>query len=290
MLRKLALLLIPLAVFAAACGSDDDSGDDPTPAPSATSAADSTGSPPGADADEPTAIVIATPDLGGAPIDMGDEGSDPGSIISAINPLSFLSGVDSGSASDGASPELAARLLSSGDLPAGYLPMGDFSMNFPMTAGSSMEMAMSWFASGDIVNTGQLGSMVISAAIIVPPEARSEMDIDELTNMTDEELQEEIAASGAMGMGITDVHILDASGLGEGGAGIHMEMDLAQMGDAFGSPPVGMPAELGTDMYMFFEGDYMQMVMVMYPVSEGSDVDARSLAEVLDNRSSGPSA
>jgi len=126
----------------------------------------------------------------------------------------------------------------------------------------------------------------MSAAILLSPEARAEIGEDSLQaleDLSDADLEEIRAASGGMGFTITDLHLLDASGLGEGGAGIHMTMDLGSMGSPFGASE-GAPPGLATDMFMFFEGDYMRMVMVMHPSTTSSGVDARALADALDNR------
>jgi hypothetical protein len=289
MLRKLALFLLPLAIFAAACGSDEDTSPDggdtpqPTATAAATEAATETASPP---ASEPTAIVINTPNLSGGYNDGG--GSSSAGLFGALNPLELLNGIDAGTATDGVSPELAAMLLNEGDLPSGFVPMGDFSMSIPTSQYGTMDMSMNMFASGDIMTTGELGSMVISAAILVPPEARDEMGIgslDDLQDLSDEDLDDILNGASMFGVSFNDLHVLDGSGLGDGGAGIHMEMDFSGMADAFGGGMTeGMPAGLAFDMYMFFEGDYMQMVMVMSPTGVSSGVDARHLADVLDAR------
>jgi hypothetical protein len=156
-----------------------------------------------------------------------------------------------------------------------------------------MQMAMSMFTSGDVLTSGQLGSMVWSAAVLLPPEALAEMGLDDLdgfAGLSEEELRAAMAGSEAMGVTISDLRILDASGLGEGGAGLHMAMDFGEMMSMFGAPPdAGAPGGLAFDTYMFVDGDYMYMVMAMYPLGSLSGVDARELAEVLDSRT-GPVA
>jgi hypothetical protein len=297
MLRKLALLLIPLAVLAAACGgnSKDNSPSDTTLKATATAAAGATGEPTSAPTSvrtNPTPIVIATPDLGSSPIDLGGgdhNGANSTDLINAINPLGLLSGIDHATATDGVSPQLAAQLLSASDLPSGFMSMGDYSMSIPTGAGT-MDMSMNMFASGDIASTGEMGTMVMSAAILLSPEARAEIgqeSLDALENLSDADLEAIRAGSAGLGFAITDLHLLDASGLGEGGAGIHMAMDFSGMMDAFGGMPEGespLAGGIAMDMYMFFEGDYMHMVMVMYPTGSSSGVDARALADVLDSR------
>jgi hypothetical protein len=238
---------------------------------------------------EATPVVIATPGLGDASIDFGGDLTDPGLLINSVNPFALLQNFDgaSGFSSD-IDPSLKNDLLAAGDLPQGFLSMGEFSFAMPSEYGE-MQMAANIFTSADAMSTGELGTMVMSAAIIVPPEAMAEFDaggLDELQNLSDEDLA--AAMGGVEGFGglFTELSVLDGSGLGEGGAGIHMVMDMSSLGTMFGAPAAAeTPASIGIDMYMFIEGGRMHMAIVMYPGDASPGVDARQLANVLDSRS-----
>jgi hypothetical protein len=88
--------------------------------------------------------------------------------------------------------------------------------------------------------------------------------------------------------------VLDASGLGEGGLGLHMvmSMDLQALAEGFGAEmDEAMPSEadflkegIAFDMYVFLRGDHMLMVMSMWPGDGPAPVDAHDLAEVMDGR------
>lgn len=278
MLRKLALLLIPLAVLAAACGSDADSDSptDATPQATATESAEPTSAATG-----PTPVVIATQDFGGA-----------GNVLSAVNPFELLDNFDGAASFDAdVDPALKNELLAASDLPSGFLSMGEFTFAAPSEYGE-MQMAANVFASGDITSTGELGTMVMSASIVIPPGAMDEFGaatLDEIRNLSEEDLASALGGAGIYGALFSDLRVLDGSGLGDGGVGIHMVMDLGSLAGAFGAPADGAPAEMAMDMFMFVKGDRMHMTFVMYPDGGSPGVDARHLADVLDGRTSGSS-
>ena len=287
MLRKLALLLIPLAVVAAACGGDDkdSSSTDTTPQATATEAAEPT-SVPTSDV-EPTPVVIATQDFGDAPIDFGGASS----VLSSVNPFQLLDSFDGASSfSSDVDPALKNELLAASDLPSGFLPMGEFTFAAPSEYGE-MQMAANVFASGDITSTGELGTMVMSASIVVPPDAMDEFAgaLDEIRNLPEEDLASAFGDARGFGTLFSDLRVLDGSGLGDGGAGIHMVMDFGSLAGMFGAPADGVPALMAMDMFMFVTGDRMHMTFVMYPGGVSPAVDARHLADVLDSRTSGSS-
>jgi len=279
MLRKLALLLLPLTIFAAACGGSDKNGASSatlTPGATATPAyatSEPTTSAPATKG--PTPIVIATPNLGGAD-----------SILSAVNPLQLLGGFQSGGLSQTVDPQLESRLLVATDLPSGFMSLGSFGFNVPSASGP-MQMAANMFTSGD-PTSGDMGPMVMSAAIALPPDAAAQLR--SLPSLSDADLDQLRSATSELGVQVSDLRVLDASGLGESGAGMHMVMDLSGLLDSFGAPAdVGNPFQGGIaiDMYMFVQRDHMYMAMLMWPASGSSGVDARHLADLLDSRTGG---
>ncbi|MCH8850830.1 MAG: hypothetical protein IIC89_08405, partial [Chloroflexi bacterium] len=117
----------------------------------------------------------------------------------------------------------------------------------------------------------------------LPPEAMG--DLQELIGFTDADLAEIQDASDAFGMEFASLEILDADGLGEGGFGMHMEIDFGAFFSAFGAPEDDeMPAGIAMDMYAFAVGDRVLMVMVMWPIGEPPGADGRSLAEIMASR------
>jgi hypothetical protein len=281
MLRKLALLLLPLTIFAAACGGSDKNSRDASSAtltPGATATPTYGMSEPTTSAPAtkgPTPIVIATPNLGGAD-----------SVLSAFNPLQLLDGIESGSVLQTVNPQLESSLLVASDLPSGFMSLGTFGFDIPSASGP-MQMAANMFASGD-PTSGDMGPMVMSAAVALPPDAAAQLR--SLPSLSDADLDQLRATTSELGVQVSDLRVLGASGLGESGAGMHMVMDLSGLLDSFGAPAdVGNPFQGGIaiDMYMFVQGDHMYMAMVMWPASGSSGVDARHLADLLDSRTGG---
>ncbi len=140
--------------------------------------------------------------------------------------------------------------------------------------------------SGDLGSTdlGQ-GSMVMSAAVALPPEAVEELgDIDDLESLIGSDLDELEAEFGELGE-FAEFDILDASGLGDGGFGMHIEMDFGGLVAGFGVPDDELEsAGIAMDMYVFFQGEQMLMVVTMWPTGESSDIDAYELAQRMANK------
>jgi hypothetical protein len=283
-MRKSIVILGLLAVLLAACtsgGGDSSQGKNgDTQQPGLTAVA-------------PTAVPEATE----------ESTSDGGIFGGALSPLSLLTGsMFSGgdtqglpAASGAVDPALKAALLTADDLPDGYTEMLPGGMNFSFdTDQGSMSMAASMFAQGESADEFPQ-SMVMSAAVLASGDLLEE-SLGELQRYDDSaelerQMQEALGSSGNLfGISFKDLKVLDASGLGDGGLGLHMvmTMDLSQFGEEFGA---SMPPEadflkegLAFDMYVFARGDYLLMVMSMWPGSGQSPVDARDLAEVMDAR------
>ena len=297
MLHKLGLLLVPMLLVAAACGgdgnNDGDNSTDSTATPLATATANAPEATATIEAPESTAtpIVIATQDFGGGPIDLGGASN----VLSSVNPFRLLDSFDGASSfSTDVDPALKNELLAASDLPSGFLSMGEFTFAAPSEYGE-MQMAANIFASGDITSSGELGTMVMSASIAIPPGAMDEFGaetLDEIRNLSDEDLASALGGVEGFGAVFSDLRVLDGAGLGDGGVGMHMVMDFSGMMDAFGAPTDGAnPFEAGiaVDMYMFVQGDHLYMTMVMWPAGGASGVDARRLAGTLDARAGGGS-
>lgn len=265
MLRKLALILLPLALLAAACDGDDSKTDD-------------------GGQSNPTATV-AEPTIPADEADSGGDGDSPGAtLLGSLNPFELLGslGDQLPSASEGVDPSLKGPLLQAGDVPSDYAPLGEFAYSVPSELGE-LQMAASTFSSGDMASD-ELGRTVMSAVVALPPEALDEIgDPSELANMSEEDLAE-LEELEQMGLG--GVELLDASDLGDGGVGMHVEFDFSGLFGAFGAPEGDepMPAGIAMDMYMFLRGEHMLMVMVIWPAGESSGVDALDLAETMDAR------
>lgn len=274
MARFLALFLIPLALLlAAGCGNgDSDKDSDPTTEPVASATSGD-----GADSEatvEPTDVD-------------GSDSSASSDLLGSLSPFTLLSSVDASASTEAADPELAALLLSEGDLPDGFTSQGDFGQSVPTDEYGMLDMAANVFSTSE-PGANELGSVVMSAAVALSPEAKerisdfkpSDGDLDELTQ-----------GAGELGGLISDVRLLDADGLGDEGFGFHLVMDFGALMEAFtsafGTPEEGaedIPSAFSMDAYMFVDGDNMLMVMVM---SDGStDVDARELADVLNANAS----
>ena len=248
---------------------------------------------PGLTAVAPTAVPEAT----------AESTSDGGLFGGALSPLSLLTGsMFSGGETEGlsaasgeADPSLKAALLTLEDLPSGYAALGPGEMNFSYsTDQGGMSMMASMFAKGEATDEFP-ESMVMSAAVLASGDLLQQT-VDELQRYNDSaelerQMQEALGSSGNLfGIAFKDLRVLDASGLGDGGLGLHMvmTMDLSQLGEQFGT---SMPPEadflkdgIAFDMYVFARGDHMLMVMSMWPGSGQAPVDARALAEVMDGR------
>jgi hypothetical protein len=258
--KGLALLALSVALLtAAACGDNGDGNGDN-----------------GGDEPEPTAVEEATEETSA-----DDESGSGASLLGALNPFELLDTTD---ASPGAAdPDLAAALLDSGDLPGDYMSFGEFGMTVPSEFGD-IPMAANMFFSGDMQSEdlSDFNGMVMSAAMTLPPDAVSDADLEELAGLSEEDLADlESEFEGFEEFG--SFELLDASGLGDAGFGMHFDMDFAALFGAFGAPAEeDGPTGISADMYMFFQGDHAFMVMVMSPTGNDSGVDARDLAEELN--------
>jgi hypothetical protein len=291
-MRKSIVILGLLAVLLAGCtsgGGDSERKNGDTQQPGVTAVAPTT-------APEPTAVPEATPETT----------SDGGLFGGTLSPLSLLtgsmfSGGEAGAlpaASGEADPSLKAALLTLDDLPEGYTEMLPGGMNLSFGTGQGgMSMAANMFAKGE--QTDQFPESMVMSAALLPSDDLMQQTVDELQRYNDtaqleNDMQKVLGSSGnVFGMSFKDLRVLDASDLGDGGLGMHMvmTMDLSQLAQQFGgsAPPEAdfLKDGIAFDMYVFARGDHLLMVMSMWPGSGQAPVDARALAEVMDDRAGG---
>lgn len=309
MLKKLTLFVLPLAFFAFACGGGSSSHDSTAQSGDASTTSHSAG-PDGiyGTADDNQSVGVADdPSVVGDTGDSSTDANPPASdsvpttvnpdtvandntgaanssggsdLFGAVNPFTFLGGLDSSSISTQVDPELGSALLTDADLPGGFSSFGDFSFTAPSEYGD-MSITARMFASG--LTDNDFGAMVISAAMSLPPEAMG--SLDQMTGLSDADLQEIENASSTYGVDFSELSLLDADGLGEAGFGMHMTMDFGELFSTFGASTgdVGFSG-LSMDMYGFVVGDRMLMVMVMSPSGDSPGVNARHLADIMNSR------
>jgi hypothetical protein len=283
-MRKLVVVLGLLAVFLVACTSGGNG---------AGERRDEGAQQPGPTAVAPTGVAEPTP----------ESSADGGALEGAFSPISLLSGsLFSGAGASGlpaasgeADPALKAALLTMEDLPSGYteLQPGGISFSFDTDQGS-MSMAASMFVQGEAVD--QFPDSMVMSAVMVASGELLEQSLSELQGYTDtseleRQIEEAMGSGGNLfGISFKDLRVLDASDLGDGGVGLHMvmTMDLEQFTQDFGAstPPEAefLKDGLAFDMYVFGRGDHLLMVMSMWPGGGTAPLDARALAEVMDER------
>jgi hypothetical protein len=285
MARPLLLLLTSIVfLFAIACEEESGSNGDPTAqlTPLTTNGAPTTDETP---TDEQPDLY-ETPE----PTEVGEDSAGSSDLFGTFNPFSALQGLSGGAPSQtDVDPALKATLLTAQDLPAGFLSFGEFGFSVPDPDVGNIDTAAAMFMSGD-VESGELGAMVMSMAAALPA-GQDMSDLDELDDLSQAELDEIAASAGQFGVAFGDIRVLDASGLGESGGAIHMELDFAGLFAGLGAPQ-GPPGEnpfaegIAMDMYMFARGETMLMLMLMYPAGGDAPVDGHALAEIMDGRAS----
>ena len=215
-----------------------------------------------------------------------------------FSPLGFLTGSLPGLGGDLSSlsmdadvdPALKAVLLRQGDLPGGFASLGssEFAFSVPVE-GQPVDMAMSMFFSGDPSTAGGDFAAVMSAAAAVPP-GMLEQSFADFPSGDDahEELEEALGQAGDVaGLDLLDVEVLDASGLGEEGVGLHMAIDFGGLMEGIAGAEAAAeagPTRINFDMYTFTRGGRLLMLMVMWPGDQPPPVDAIELAVVIDER------
>lgn len=286
MKRVLLSLVALVALAGVAC-----SGGDKKPAATATEPAAESTSAPAKDA-------ASTPEASG-------DGADPiGSIFSTLfdnSALNLSPGTDGGAAPEfGPGDEsLKQYLLTADDIPAGYSSMGEFSYRVPdgISKEGGMDMAASMFTSGDPESSDPSGATIVMSMVLRPDDL-TELGaaFDQAKGMSEEDLRDAIA-QGAGGFGGADmfkVKLLDADGLGDGGFGMELTMDLSGLLGAFAEgfgadesaqADVEKMSKIVMRMYVFATGDYAGGVIRMaFSETLPGDVDELKLAKVVARR------
>lgn len=284
MLKRVLLIIPVIVLLAAACTSGED--EEETPA-----------------ADTPEPVATATEEAV-APEDPDEE--HLALAGDSFNPLGLLTDSVLGGGSIGSSsaqgwaasgdvdPALKDSLLRSEDLPPGYGSLGVMEFSFspdevlleaPGAQEGSLEMAVAMFFEGDMM-TGDISTMVMSAAMVLPEDAMAEalQGFEEVAFLDEAALEELDQAAAMSGVGFEDLRVLDASGLGETGVGMHMVMSFE--GEMLAEMPEPNPfaAGMAFDMYMFLRGGKALMLATIWPADQASSLDSRSLAEIMDAR------
>lgn len=206
------------------------------------------------------------------------------------------SGIDPGAMPAG-DESLKRYLLSQADVPAGYAPLGEFSYRLPdgISKSGGMDMGASMFMSGDPAAADPSGSTILMSMVLKPDDLTQLGDqFSQAKNLSEQDLRDAIAqgTGGLGGMTVTNVEVLDADDLGDGGFGMAMTIDMGELMGAIaglgGSEPGGDAASLSVmtmRMYFFAKGDYAAGIMRMgFADRLPPDVDDKALAKVVEGR------
>lgn len=280
-MKRILLSVVALAALGAvACG-----GGDKTPAPT----------------QPPEAIATTAPSSSSSPAASGGGEEAVGGIFNTIFSSGALTRGTSG-ADDGAMPagdeSIKQYLLTAGDVPSGYTSMGDFSYRLPdgISKEGGMDMAASMFMAGDPNATDPSGSTIMMSMVLKPDDlTQLGEQFSAAEDLSEEDLRDALALGGEGfgGVKITDVQVLDASGLGEGGFGMAITIDMGELlggfADSAGAADAGVDiASLSTmtmRMYIFAKGDYAAGIIRMgFATSLPSDVDEKALAKIVEGR------
>jgi hypothetical protein len=178
---------------------------------------------------------------------------------------------------------LEDMLLSSEDVPPGYQKLFAGSSSFEIEPSfgepspGEVTMAMSMFA-----DEGEQ-HMIMSMVMQAEDEAVAQEGLAEISEVDLAEMEELFAAYELFGIQITNVRLVDASGLGDGGFGFGFTMDFSALIEELGEEPLGEEAmelsAMDMEMVMFLDGSLVAMVMTM-----GTDEAAplsQPLAEIM---------
>ncbi len=282
MFKKAFILAgIIIAVLAVACGGSSKSSQDA--GKSATIAATSAA----------TSAAQASPTAQAEP---GAEATLAGSSDSSFNPISFMTGQMFGTdalAAEGAvegeaDPDLTTALLTESDLPSGFQAEGgDMGYTMDMPDGQ-MKMAIRTFSQGDTSGGELAGPVVMSAAMALPASELSKFDTElgQVDQMSTSDLEQQMGGASALGITIKDVNLSQVD-IGDGGASMHMVMDMSGLAEAFGGSEDALgPFQNGIalDVYVFKHNDRILMVMSMWPADQASPIDIESLANTMNSR------
>lgn len=293
MKRSLLSLLAVVALTAASCGGADKKPASTTAAPTEPTMAAT----PKSSSKTPTAAKTST----GATKDKS--GELVGGLFGSIFSNAFGDADSSAWNNLGAADEsLKQYLPSNSDLPDGYTPMGQRTFRGPdgISETGGIDIAIETATKGDASSAKDFSKLSMLMAMVMKPDDLQSLGdafsaIKDLDKQDLEDALTQGATGGSEGMfGIRDVKVLDANGLGEGGFGFQMTLDLGGLGSIFGAlgdsgSDSGAPdlSELviTVRMYLFSRGDYVGGIMRMAFSDElEDDVDEIALAKIIDRK------
>ncbi|HYM14685.1 MAG TPA: hypothetical protein VEZ14_03935 [Dehalococcoidia bacterium] len=267
-----AFLLIALFAAATACGTGDKARPPATPVPTERAAAT-----------QPAAST--TPAAAPGP---GDSAA-VGNIFSTVLGGAFSGGASAPGAQKASDPTLSRFLPDATDLPPGYTPLGQFTYRLPdgITRNGGMDMAATMAMRGDPSSHDPAKVDMLMSMVLEPDDLTAlGKALSSIGQLNDQALQKSLADAGGSFAGITikDVHTLNASGLGQGAAGISMTMDMsAFMSKLGGAAAAAKVSVITMHMYMFGRGSYIGAVIRMgFTPTLSGGVDELGLAKVID--------
>ncbi len=277
-----------------ACGGGDKKAAGPTERPAAT-----------AESDQPKATATARATATAVEPEPTEHASgktsDGVGTVSSVFSSLFQTGTGGGAGMRGlgdGDESLKAYLPADSDFPDGYMSVGAMTFSSPAGDLGAIDMAMTMamkgdpdmFTGGDPSGIDLSSIEMIMAAVMKPEDLQALGDaLSQMEGLTTEDIQEEMdTVLGDMeGFEVQRFEVLDASGLGEGGFGMEMTVDLSGLDELIGAFGGGEDApEIGSmtmRMYVFGRGDYMAAVMRFgfsdSLTSDGADLD---LAGIMD--------
>ncbi len=188
-------------------------------------------------------------------------------------------------------------LPSSADLPDGFSEAGTFTFSAPdgISDSGTIDMAMMMAMRGDVTSPDNIAGAEMLMSMVMRPEDLQSLGgaLEELKNLDEESLREEFEGAGGGGLPFefSNFRVLDASDLGDGGAGIEVTMDMGELfdtfGGAFGADAGGVDLDalstMSMRMYFFGRGNYMGATMHIAFSDTLSAADADlALARAID--------
>lgn len=294
--RSLFSLIAVMTVLAAACGGGDKKPAATAAAPTEEPAASTAAKPA---SETPSSARTATPSTSKKSQDV------VGGLFSTL-----FTGALSGGGSAGASglgdgdPALKQYLPSNADLPNGYTPQGQFTFRAPdgVSSTGGIDIAAEIAVSGDATaNTPDFAKLGMLMAMVMKPDDLQSLGsaFDSIKGLSEKDLEDALLQGGgndASGLfSIKNVKVLDAPGLGDGGVGFQMTIDLGGLASVFnGLGGDSTPATDAPDlsklvitmrMYLFARGDYAGGILRMaFADSLPGDVDEVALAKIIDGK------
>ncbi len=296
MKRSLFVLLAAASLLAAACGGSDKKA--PTTAPS--------GQPTDAPVASatPIATLTARPSARTTPPPTGSNGKDVlGGLFNTVFTGALSGGEGLANKGFGAGdPRLVQYLPSNADLPAGYTSSGQYTFRAPdgISSSGGIDIAAEVATTGDATApTPDFSTIGVLMAMVLKPDDLQSLGsaFDSIKSLDQKGLEDALLqGTGTEGLfKIKDAKVLDAPGLGDGGAGFQMTIDLGGFGSIFkglsddSTPVAGAPdlskLMITMRMYLFARGDYAGGILRMaFADTLANDVDEVALAKIIDEK------